>query len=259
LFVSSVLNTAAIQTQPLLALVDTSPVLLLPSLLACRERWDGRRLEVALAGPPQADMSLHQLSRVLCRHGIAAAVHERGESLEATVSSWLASLSGSDVIPIVDVSSASGGTATRAVLATMSEKGTACQLSWFNEANNEVHFSRGGPPEAFVVDIGSKRSVRSAITPSDFMAIFGLERAAEDPYCGADHQRLVPIAAEMLTLAMKHDDSYREFRRLLAVARRQIECPLELTDGRSSFSLEAGWRCSSARRFVARFPTTKCR
>src|SRR5918993_3098334 len=98
----------------LLALVDASPVLLLPSLLAARERSGDDRLHVALTGPPQFDASMQRLVKVLARHEITATVQERSDTLETTVGAWLAT-NGSGR-PMLDVSSASGGTAARAVL-----------------------------------------------------------------------------------------------------------------------------------------------
>ena len=205
-----------------LALVDTSPVLLLPSLLAARERAGEKPLHVALAGPPQFDAAMQRLVTVLGRHGITAAVQERADTLEATVSAWLAG-NGSGT-PMLDVSSASGGTATRAVLALQGQS-RAYRLCWFTEANNEVHFSDGrGVPDAHLIDVGSKRSVRSAITPFDFMAIFGLERAVEDPYCGAAHDRLVPLAAQLLRIALEQPEDYRQLRHILGAARVRTDC-----------------------------------
>ena len=200
-----------------LALVDSSPVLLLPSLLAVRERAGEAPLDVSLAGPTQFDAAMQRLVTVLGRHGISATVLERSDTLEATVDAWLAG-NGSGP-PLLDVSSASGGTATRAVLA-LQRAARDYLLCWFTEANNEVHVSHsGGLPDAHLIDIGSRTSVRSAITPFDFMAIFGLERALEDPYCGAAADRLVPIAAQVLRIALEHPEDYRQLRHLLGAAR----------------------------------------
>lgn len=218
-----------------LALVDTSPVLLLPSLLACRERAGQTPLHVTFAGPLQSDAAMERLVRVLARHEISAAVQERGETLEATVAEWL-NHNGIGT-PLLDVSSASGGTATRAVLA-MERYGRPFKLCWFNEVNNEVHFTlRPGTdaprsvevatPEARLIDIGSRKSVKSAITPFDFMAIFGLERAMEDPYCGVGRDRLVPIASQLLSIAIEHPHEYRQFRQVLAAARLREDCPID--------------------------------
>ena len=205
-----------------LALVDASPVLLLPSLLAIRERLADVQFGVSLAGPVQSDAALQRLVTVLGRHGITAQVEERRESLEATVDAWLER--SNERVLVLDVSAATGGTATRTVLALQRHK-RSHYLCWFNEANNEVHVSKdGGLPEAHLIDIGSKRSVQSAITPFDFMAIFGLERAIEDPYCGVEHQRLVPLAAELLAVAIDRPDDYRELRRILGAARLQSDC-----------------------------------
>ncbi|HVL66366.1 MAG TPA: DUF1887 family CARF protein [Vicinamibacterales bacterium] len=208
-----------------LALVDSSPVLLLPSLLACRERTGDRPLHVSLAGPIQSDAAMQRLAGVLGRHGIPATVLDRGPSLEETVHTWLNGAGADARSPLLDVSSASGGTATRAVLA-LQRDGRPYQLCWFHEANNEVHFSSGGAPEAHVIDVGSRRSVQSAVSPFDFMAIFGLERAAEDPYCGVGRQRLVPLATELLRVAMDHPAEYRQFRQILGAARAQTDCPI---------------------------------
>ena len=208
----------------MLALVDSSPVLLLPSLLAARERAGDRPLHVALAGPPQVDTTLQRLVTVLARHGITAAVQERADTLEATVTAWLAA-NGTGT-PMLDVSAASGGTATRAVLA-LQRATREYDLCWFTEANNEVHFSQGGGlPDARVIDIGSRQSVRSAITPFDFMALFGLERAVEDPYCGAPAERLVPLAAQLLRLALERPDDYRQLRHILGAARARTDCEI---------------------------------
>lgn len=205
-----------------LALVDASPVLLLPSLLAVRERLADVRFDVSLAGPIQSDAALQRLVTVLGRHGIPTAVEERRESLEATVDAWLER--SRDRVAVLDVSAATGGTATRAVLA-LQRHARPHYLVWFTETNNEVHVSKdGGLPAAYVIDIGSKQSVQSAITPFDFMAIFGLERAIEDPYCGIEHQRLVPLAAELLDVAVDRPEDYRELRRILGAARVQANC-----------------------------------
>jgi hypothetical protein len=110
------------------------------------------------------------------------------------------------------------------VLTVQREAPGRVTLCWFNEANNEVHFSNGSVPDAHVFDVGCRRSVRSAITPFDFMALFGLERAMEDPYCGTDRDRLVPLAIQILRLAIDHPHEYRNFRRVLAAARAQVEC-----------------------------------
>jgi hypothetical protein len=209
--------------QPVLALVDTSPVLMLASTLACRERFD-RPVHVSLAGPIQAEGAMDRVVRVLARHDIEAAVHPRAETLESTVTDWLAQIPGGNGGPLVDVSSASGGTATRAVLALERAVPQHYSLCWFNEANNEVHFSNGGLPNAHIIDIGSRRSVRSPITPGDFMAIFGLERAFDDPYCGSDRAHLAAIAGSVLRLAVDHPEPYREFRRVLAAARARSGC-----------------------------------
>jgi hypothetical protein len=207
-----------------LALVDCSPVLLLPSLLACRERSGDEPLQVCLAGPMQSDAAMPRLIKVLGRHGISAVVQERQETLEATIDAWLAGIDGAGP-PLLDVSSASGGTATRAVLA-LQRAGRPYQLCWFTEANNEVHFSNGGLPDARLIDVGSKQSVCSAITPFDFMAIFGLERAIEDPYCGVEHSRLVPLAAAVLRVAVEHPDDYRQLRQILGAARMRTDCAI---------------------------------
>ena len=197
---------------------------MLPSTLALREQLGTRELRVSLTGPPQADGAMPRLVRVLGRHGIQATVHERRDTLESTVRAWLDSVAADDSAPVLDVSSASGGTATRAVLAMAREATRPYRVCWFNEANNEVHVSNGSAPHAHLVDIGSKRSVRSPITPSDFMAIFGLERATDDPYCGVPHEQLIPIASQILQVALERADEYREFRRVLAVARKGPNC-----------------------------------
>jgi hypothetical protein len=205
-----------------LALVDASPVLLLPSLLAVRERLADVQFGVSLAGPVQSDAALQRLVTVLGRHGITASIEERRESLEATVDAWLER--SHERVLVLDVSAATGGTATRTVLALQRQK-RSHYLVWFTEANNEVHVSKdGGLPDAYVIDIGSKQSVQSAITPFDFMAIFGLERALEDPYCGVEHERLAPLAAELLAAAIDHPEDYRELRRILGAARLQTDC-----------------------------------
>lgn len=131
------------RTQFVLALVDSSPVLLLPSILACRERAGDRPLRVSLAGPPQFDAAMQRLVEVLARHQIEAAVQARASTLEQTIDDWLGDVAGDASSPLLDVSSASGGTATRAVLAVQRD-GRPHQLCWFVEANNEVHFSNGG-------------------------------------------------------------------------------------------------------------------
>lgn len=166
---------------------------------------------------------MERLIAVLGKHGIAAFVQARGDTLEATVTAWLEG-NGAGT-PLLDVSSASGGTAVRAVLAVQ-RAGRRCELCWFNEASNEVHLSEGGVPEAISVDIGSKRSVQSAVTPRDFMAVFGLERAVEDPYCGVAEEPLAGIAHRLLRVALDHPEEYRAFRRVLAAARAQAECPV---------------------------------
>lgn len=168
---------------------------------------------------------MRRLVSVLERHGISATVQERGETLEATVSAWLGGSGSDSISPLLDVSAASGGTATRAVLA-LQQDGRPYQLCWFNEANNEVHFSTGGPPEARLVDVGSTRSVRSAISPYDFMAVLGIEPTTEDPYCGVVRERLLPLATELLRVAMEHQDDYRLFRQLLAGARMRPDQPI---------------------------------
>ena len=207
-----------------LALVDSSPVLLLPSLLAARNRSGDDPLRVALTGPPQSDAALQRLVTVLGRHGITATVQERADTLEATVEAWLAA--SAEGTPMLDVSSASGGTATRAVLA-LQRAARDYRLCWFTEANNEVHHSiSGGLPEAQVIDVGSTRSVKSAITPFDFMAIFGLERAIEDPYCGLAHAQLVPLAAQVLLIALEQPEDYRQLRHLLGAARVRTDCEI---------------------------------
>lgn len=208
-----------------LALVDTSPVLLLPSILACRERSGDRPLHVSLAGPPQFDAAMQRLADVLGRHGISAVVQERSGTLETTIASWLGDTASHARSPLLDVSAASGGTATRAVLA-LQRDGRPYQLCWFVEANNEVHFSTGDVPEAHLIDIGSKKLVRSAIGPRDFMAVFGLERAIEDPYGGVSRERLLPLALEMLHAVMNHPVEYRQFRQVLGAARFRPESPI---------------------------------
>ena len=218
------LGAAGTSAQHVLALVDSSPVLLLPGLLACRERSGSRPLDVSFAGPLQADGAMERLVAVLGRHEIAAAILARAESLERTVEAWLLRVDPAGT-PLLDVSSASGGTAARAVLA-MQRSGRPFQMCWFNEANNEVHHSSGGDPEALAVDIGSRASVRSAVSPRDFMAVFGLERLREDPYCGADRDSLVAPAAAVLRIAIEHPDAYRQFRHVLAGARQVRDCPI---------------------------------
>ena len=199
---------------------------MLPSTLGCRERFADRELHVSLAGPVQFEGAMERLVRVLARHQISAAVQPREDSLERTVSAWLSSLPLETFTPILDVSSASGGTATRAVLTLQRHSERQHRLCWFHEANNEVHFSNGEAPEARVLDIGSSRSVQSAITPLDFMALFGLERAFDDPYCGISGEQLTPLARTILRIAIEHPDSYREFRRVLAAARAREECAI---------------------------------
>ena len=207
-----------------LALIDSSPVLLLPSLLATRERSGDAALRISLTGPPQFDASMERLVKVLARHEITATIQGRAETLEATVEAWLAA-NGAGT-PQLDVSSASGGAAARAILA-LQRATRDYELCWFAEANNEVHFSSGGGlPEAQVIDVGSKRSAKSAITPFDFMAIFGLERALEDPYCGLAHDRLVPLAAQVLRVALEHPEEYRQLRHLLGAARVRTDCEI---------------------------------
>ena len=208
-----------------LALVDSSPALLLPSILACRERSGDRPLHVWLAGPIQFDAAMQRLVDVLARHEITASVQDRADTLEATIDAWLRDAASHARSPLLDVSSASGGTAARAVLAVQKD-GRPYELCWFVEANNEVHFSRGSAPEAHVIDVGSRTSVRSAVGPRDFMAVFGLERAVEDPYCGLRRERLVPVAIEMLRITMEHPEEYRQFRQVLGAARLEVESPI---------------------------------
>ena len=206
-----------------LALVDSSPVLLLPSILAYRERSGDRPLHVSLTGPVQADGALERLVAVLGRHGITAAVQARADSLEATVGAWLSGAAADAGSPLLDVSSASGGTATRAVLA-LQRDGRPYQVCWFNEINNEVHLSEGGAaPVAHVIDVGSRTSVQSAIGPRDFMAVFGLERAVEDPYCGVGRDQLVPLGTQLLRAALHHPQDYSQFRQAIAPARVRLE------------------------------------
>jgi hypothetical protein len=116
------------------------------------------------------------------------------------------------------------------VLALAREAKRPYTLCWFHEANNEVHVSNGGAPHAEVLDIGSRASVRSPITPGDFMAIFGLERALQDPYCGVPLDRLVPIADQLLRLAIDAPEAYREFRRVLGAARMREDCAIPRRD-----------------------------
>lgn len=168
---------------------------------------------------------MERLVTVLARHDISAAIAVREDSLERTVQTWLAATDAED-IPVLDVSAASGASAARAVLA-MQRSGRPHRFCWFSETGNEVHFSSGGPPDAHVIDIGSQQSVRSAIGPRDFMAVFGLERALEDPYCGADPEALVAPAAAVLRVAIEHPDEYRQFRRLLAGARARMNCLID--------------------------------
>lgn len=213
--------------KPILALVDSSPVLLLPSLLACRERAGDQPLHVSLLGPVQSDAAMQRLVTVLGRHGIEASIHDRGGTLEEAVAAWLDAMPEGDTVPGLDVSSASGGAATRAVLA-LQRHTRHVRLCWFNEANNEVHFSNGAVPEAHVIDVGSRRSVRSAISPFDFMAIFGLERVVEDPYCGVGGPALVRAASRLLEIAREHPDDYRRFRQLLGAARVRPDAPIPI-------------------------------
>jgi hypothetical protein len=211
-------------SRSILVLIDSSPVLLLPSLLATRERSGDGTLQISLSGPPQFDASMQRLVTVLARHDITASIQERAETLEATVEAWLAA--NRTAMPLLDVSSASGGTAARAVLA-LQRATREYELCWFAEANNEVHLSTsGGLPDARVIDVGSNRCVKSAITPFDFMAIFGLERAIEDPYCGLAHDRLVPLAAQVLRIALQQPEEYRQLRHLLGAARVRTDCEI---------------------------------
>lgn len=170
---------------------------------------------------------MERLVTVLGRHEISASVLERADSLEGTVDAWLAEIDDTSS-PLLDVSSASGGTAARAVVA-MQRTGRAFHMTWFNETSNEVHVVSSGNLEAVTVDIGSKASVRSAISPRDFMAVFGLERLREDPYCGADRDSLVAPASAVLRIAIEQPDAYRQFRQILAGARQVRDClvPLE--------------------------------
>ena len=224
-------------SKSVLALVDSSPVLLLPSVLACRERSGERPLHVSLAGPIQSEAALARLVAVLGRHSIEASIQARGDTLESTVQAWLGGAAADAGSPLLDVSSASGGTATRAVLA-LQQDGRPYQLCWFNEANNEVHFSlrlgadapRSGHAlvEAHTNDIGSRRSVKSAVDPRDFMAVFGLERSVEDPYCGLSRMELVPMAAQLLQVALHHPKDYSQFRQAIAPARLRAECRVPL-------------------------------
>ena len=200
-------------------------MLLLPSILACRERSGDRPLHVSLAGPIQFDAAMQRLVGVLARHGITATVQERADTLEETIRAWLSDTASHARSPLLDVSSASGGTAARAVLAVQKD-GRPYQLCWFVEATNEVHFSNGGVPEAHVIDVGSRKSVRSAIGPRDLMAVFGLERAVEDPYCGLSRERLGPLAAQLLRIVMEHPEQYRQFRQILGATRSRAECPI---------------------------------
>jgi hypothetical protein len=105
------------RAKSVLALVDTSPVLLLPSILACRERSGDRPLHVSLAGPIPFDAAMQRLVTVLARHDITATVQERADTLEATIAAWLNDAASNARSLLLDVSSACGGTATRAVLA----------------------------------------------------------------------------------------------------------------------------------------------
>jgi hypothetical protein len=68
--------------------------------------------------------------------------------------------------------------------------------------------------------------VRSAIGPRDFMAVFGLERAVEDPYRGVTRETLAPIAHKLLRVALEHPEDYRQFRQLLGAARLRAESPI---------------------------------
>lgn len=156
---------------------------------------------------------------------ITASVQDRADTLEATIDAWLRDAASHARSPLLDVSSASGGIAARAVLAVQKD-GRPYELCWFVEANNEVHFSRGGAPDAHVIDVGSRTSVRSPVGPRDFMAVFGLERAVEDPYCGLPRERLVPVAIEMLRITMDHPEEYRQFRQVLGAARLEAESPI---------------------------------
>lgn len=199
-------------------------MLLLPSVLACRERAGGQPLRLSLAGPLQADTAMARTAAVLGRHGLECQVLERAESLERTLDGWLTTVDANDAV-LLDVSAASGGTAARALLA-LQRSGRRHRLCWFNETNNEVHFSNGDQPDARVIDVGSARSVGSAVTPRDFMALFGLERAFEDPYCGVERERLVAPATALLRVALDHAGDYRSFRQVLAAARQRIDCPI---------------------------------
>ena len=165
---------------------------------------------------------MERLAAVLARHEITASILGRAESLERTVGAWLPGVDGT-ATPLLDVSSASGGTAARAVLA-MQRSGRPFHMCWFSETSNEVHLSSGGDPEALAVDIGSKASVRSAVSPRDFMAVFGLERLREDPYCGADRDTLVAPASAVLRIAIEHSEAYRHFRQVLAAVRQVRDC-----------------------------------
>lgn len=207
-----------------IALVDSSPVLVLPSVLALKATAGEAPVRLRLLGPPHYQSAVSQLAQIFRRRGIEVHVLEAArvaESLEDQLSgAWADALAHSGSTQrVLDVSAAAGGSTARAIAALERAGAAEHHLVWFSEGSGLVRFLArpGHTSREIPLDIGSAESGQP-VTPSEFLAILGLQERLEAPYGAVAEEMLLGAALELLTVYRadaRWDGVYGTFRQRL--------------------------------------------
>ena len=217
------------------ALVDASPVLLLPSAFALKQGAGAAPVRLSLLAPPHYQSAANRLADILRRRGIDAQV-PGGIGHPYTLEHQLTKAwadppgSGADTQHVLDVSAAIGGSTARAVAILEQEGAADYVVSWFSEGTGLVRFSHRGSHASrdVAVDIGST-DCDSPITPSEFLGVLGLQERLQEPY-GHVQEDAILRAATLLLGAYRAgpgwNGAYGNFRRLVRPPGSQHEKPV---------------------------------
>ena len=214
------------------AIVDSSPIQLLPALLALKRDAGDALVDVVVIAPPHYRAAAERLGALLRGRGLGVTVASQRSGVETLEEQLLAVWEprASDVAEahrVLDVSAASGGSTARAIACL---EGAGCldfEINWFNEGTGTIRrLSRSVRTSSEVAfDIGSSEA-HPGITPSEFLSVWGLCEQPQSPYGNLDADTLLPAASRLLDVYCAEpgwNGAYGVFRKLMRPARESAK------------------------------------
>ena len=206
------------------ALVDASPVLLLPSALALMHSAIPQPARVDLIAHHQLRHAANRLAEVLRAKGVEVRLPSAADApktLEQQLAeAWSAAMpQAPSQRRVLDLSASTGGTAARSIAALEQAGVSDYDIGWFCEDTGSVRFLSPTMRTCtdLEIDIGSG-ALGSAVTPAEFLSVLGLGERREEPYGDVSVQDLLAPAQQLLaTYAAdpRWNGPYGQFRKLL--------------------------------------------